>query len=242
MRSGVDAKKFVQGLCTNDLTKLVEPGACMPASFLTSKGRIFANSLLYLKENNVHNGASTILIELPLPQSSVNDVQKYLTMYKLRSKVTIKPAQVQCTFTTTALCSTNSSDLEKYPNAVLMVKDPRIEGFGSRVLQSLPPGLLNSQPQHKLSIITAQISLITENNNFENDQQDVEWYDRYKLVHGFAEGPEVGNKIPLECNLDLLHYISFAKGCYIGQELTARTKFKVSFLFPPVSLHFILHF
>lgn len=30
----------------------------------------------------------------------------------------------------------------------------------------------------------------------------------------------------MECNLDLLNYISFNKGCYIGQELTARTKFK----------------
>lgn len=46
-------------------------------------------------------------------------------------------------------------------------------------------------------------------------------------MHGVADGPEVHGRIPLECNLDLLHYISFAKGCYVGQELTARTKFKV---------------
>ena len=29
-----------------------------------------------------------------------------------------------------------------------------------------------------------------------------------------------------ECNLDLLNYISFSKGCYVGQELVARTKHK----------------
>lgn len=35
------------------------------------------------------------------------------------------------------------------------------------------------------------------------------------------------NSIPLESNLDLLGAISFTKGCYVGQELTARTHFKV---------------
>jgi folate-binding protein YgfZ len=39
---------------------------------------------------------------------------------------------------------------------------------------------------------------------------------------------EVENSIPLEWGLDLLHGVSFTKGCYIGQELTARTHFQVS--------------
>ena len=34
--------------------------------------------------------------------------------------------------------------------------------------------------------------------------------------------------IPHECNLELLNHVSFAKGCYLGQELTARAQFKVS--------------
>lgn len=46
------------------------------------------------------------------------------------------------------------------------------------------------------------------------------------LLDGVAEGECLQNRIPLECNLDLLNYISFNKGCYVGQELTARTKFK----------------
>ena len=33
-------------------------------------------------------------------------------------------------------------------------------------------------------------------------------------------------EIPLQCNLKELNYISFTKGCYLGQELTARTNFK----------------
>ena len=53
-------------------------------------------------------------------------------------------------------------------------------------------------------------------------------HDIYRLIHGLAEGGEVLGHIPLEVNLDLLNYINFQKGCYIGQELVARTKFKVS--------------
>jgi folate-binding protein YgfZ len=35
-----------------------------------------------------------------------------------------------------------------------------------------------------------------------------------------------GEVVPLEFNIDGLHGISFAKGCYVGQELMARTHFK----------------
>lgn len=41
---------------------------------------------------------------------------------------------------------------------------------------------------------------------------------------------ELVDSIPLESNLDLLGSISFTKGCYVGQELTARTQFKVRYI------------
>jgi folate-binding protein YgfZ len=37
---------------------------------------------------------------------------------------------------------------------------------------------------------------------------------------------ELSDGIPLEGNLELLRGVSFTKGCYVGQELTARTQFK----------------
>lgn len=51
-------------------------------------------------------------------------------------------------------------------------------------------------------------------------------YKIWRHMFGIGEGVELINRIPLECNLDLLRYISFTKGCYIGQELVARTKYK----------------
>merc|ERR1712150_148592 len=44
---------------------------------------------------------------------------------------------------------------------------------------------------------------------------------------GVPEGPAdlpVDVMLPLHGNLDLLNFVSFTKGCYVGQELTARTK------------------
>lgn len=55
-------------------------------------------------------------------------------------------------------------------------------------------------------------------------------YERYQLLHGLSNGILMKDGIPFEYNLDLLNSISFKKGCYIGQELIARTKFKVSMI------------
>lgn len=57
-----------------------------------------------------------------------------------------------------------------------------------------------------------------------SSQQYVDW----RIEHGVAEGCieiPCGSALPLEYNLDGLSGISFTKGCYVGQELTARTKY-----------------
>merc|ERR1712215_588921 len=55
---------------------------------------------------------------------------------------------------------------------------------------------------------------------------DMSSYVYRRCILGISEGVEdmpVGKCIPLEYNLDYLQGVSFHKGCYIGQELTART-------------------
>ncbi|XP_063685881.1 putative transferase CAF17 homolog, mitochondrial [Bolinopsis microptera] len=51
-------------------------------------------------------------------------------------------------------------------------------------------------------------------------------YDRHRVSLGVSEGSRditSGKDFPFEHNLDFLNGVSFSKGCYIGQELTART-------------------
>eukprot|EP01039_Chlorochromonas_danica_P005960 gene5959-6563_t len=78
--------------------------------------------------------------------------------------------------------------------------DPRLPGFGYRAITSSSAAV--PQPS----------------------KEDLLWYEKRRFLRGLPEGSEIRNRIPLECNLDLLQHISFEKGCYIGQELTARTK------------------
>lgn len=53
-------------------------------------------------------------------------------------------------------------------------------------------------------------------------------YTKLRLSLGVAEGPDEipEGSVPLEYNLDGLNGISFSKGCYIGQELMARTHYQ----------------
>lgn len=51
-------------------------------------------------------------------------------------------------------------------------------------------------------------------------------YERMRILNGVADGNDFdGLPLPLDLGLDLLNTISFNKGCYLGQELTARTHF-----------------
>jgi len=51
-------------------------------------------------------------------------------------------------------------------------------------------------------------------------------YQVLRKLSGIAEGGEISGKTPLETNQEFLSAVSFSKGCYLGQELTARTMFK----------------
>merc|ERR1712127_403179 len=56
---------------------------------------------------------------------------------------------------------------------------------------------------------------------------DLAAYHLWRVCCTIPEGPAdlpVDTVLPLHANLDLLNFVSFNKGCYIGQELTARTK------------------
>jgi folate-binding protein YgfZ len=58
---------------------------------------------------------------------------------------------------------------------------------------------------------------------------DAEAYDRHRLALGLPDGArdmEAGKSVLLEGGFDELRGISWTKGCYMGQELTARTRYR----------------
>ena len=190
--SGIDSKKYLQGICTNDVNKLDKHGACIAAAFLTPGGRIVADALLYNVDENIVIETHSLL---------GNSLDRYLRVYKLRSKVTIEKLDLQCQLGLDDLSRADIAEVAKSYGAIVGAVDPRTNDMGTRFLV----------PKIKVT---------------DNSRNDGAWYDRFRLLRGISEGPPIVDRIPLECNLDLLNYVSFSKGCYVGQELTARTKYK----------------
>ena len=66
-------------------------------------------------------------------------------------------------------------------------------------------------------------------NNDVDDNENINWYDLLRYKNCILEGSkeiETNVSLPLETNLELLGGISFEKGCFIGQEVNARIKWK----------------
>ena len=185
--TGKDAIKFLQGIMTNDATRLQRYGDALACVFLTPKGRVLADALLYSL------GKHRVLVEV---HDSVHaPLLRHMSVHKLRSSVTISPAtENYCCFVQRFLPSTKTEGI------VLSGPDPRGPEFGTRILTLQDP-------------VADEVAASVE-------------YERFRLLKGLPDTPEIVGRIPLECNLDLLNYISFTKGCYVGQELVSRTKFR----------------
>jgi len=57
-------------------------------------------------------------------------------------------------------------------------------------------------------------------------EEEISEYRRRRLTAGVGEAEDIAGRVPLTCNLDLLGHVSFAKGCYVGQELIARAFYR----------------
>nr|CAI5855013.1 unnamed protein product [Callosobruchus analis] len=130
-------------------------------------------------------------------------------MYKVRRKINIE--NLQDVYNVYALINHGTSlDSNIAENDMHVFKDPRIKELGYRIIAE------------NIVIVKDSISKLSKSTILE--QKGAYKYLRYNL--GIGEGIKdhpPGNSFPLECNCDYLHGISFHKGCYIGQELTART-------------------
>jgi folate-binding protein YgfZ len=97
--------------------------------------------------------------------------------------------------------------------AGIIAPDPRLPDFAWRVLVPPGPDQQDSDPQvpHLQCNATAE-----------------DW-DRYRLLAGLPDGSrdmEPDRSVLLEAGFDELAGVSWSKGCYMGQELTARTKYR----------------
>ncbi|XP_013170914.1 PREDICTED: putative transferase CAF17 homolog, mitochondrial isoform X1 [Papilio xuthus] len=195
---GSDASVFLQGLITNDMRHFEEGAKSMYAMFLNNKGRVMYDTLVYKWKDDSY------LLECD--SSVINAIQKHLKMFKLRRQLEIKDVNDEIKLW--ALISPNVPDI--IDDSIQIYKDPRLIELGSRIISSV-----SVNETKIIDTIERDITIENDNNGYK--------YLRYKL--GVSEGADdlpPGTSFPLEANCDYLHGVSFHKGCYIGQELTAR--------------------
>jgi folate-binding protein YgfZ len=183
--SGLEARSFLQGLITNDVEKLA-PDRALYAAILTPQGKILFDFILSEREG-------TLLVDCG--RDSRDALAKRLTLYRLRSKVTID--------TPDRFGVVAAWDGEVLEHAGSFA-DPRLADLGMRAI-----GLRVEMTSELL---------------------DDSEYQKRRLALGVPEDGDFGSDrmFALDGDLDELNGISFDKGCYVGQELTARMKHRGS--------------
>ncbi|GKY93361.1 hypothetical protein MPSEU_000303700 [Mayamaea pseudoterrestris] len=185
--------------------------------FLDHKGRIVTDSLLW----KIHE--QNYLIDCP--ESTADTLLQHLKQYTLRrSKVQIKDVSNQAS--SHLIYGTLQAD--GAPPGYVSGIDPRHPSLGVRVLRVPEESLQHSTDTSAAGDATASAitprfeDLMANNALFPHSPGN---YDLVRRLAGVAEGDEVTAKVALEANQEFLHAVSFTKGCYLGQELTARVHF-----------------
>jgi folate-binding protein YgfZ len=195
---GDDRVEFLQGLISNDTTK-VAPGRAIWAALLTPQGR-FLNDMFV-----VDGGDGTLLLETERERAAA--LSKKLTLYKLRSKVTVEDRSAA--MEVAAVFGTDAEKVLPIDGTISFV-DPRLGDLGVRVLAPTgnAAGLLQARGLA---------------------EAPVDDYDTLRLSLGVPDGSRdlpVEKALLLESGFDELNGVDWKKGCYMGQELTARTKYR----------------
>jgi hypothetical protein len=203
---GPDRAEFLQGLISNDVTRLTD-GRAIYAALLTAQGR-------YLHDFFLAPHGDGYLLDGEAAR--LHDLTRRLTIYRLRSKVTLTPGNsftVAVAFGDEALMALS---LPAETGAAIAFAggsaftDPRNAALGARLLL----------PRDRAA------TALTERGFVQTDAAD---YDRLRLSLGVPDGsrdlvPE--KALLMESGFDALNGIDWNKGCYIGQELTARMKYR----------------
>jgi len=205
--TGPDSREFLQGLISNDISQ-VTVDQSIYAALLTPQGK-------YLFDFFISQAGDDLLIDCE--KDRLPELFKRLRMYKLRADAVITDeteARNVCVLwgedAATAMgLSPQAGSARQSADGVYFV-DPRLADAGLRMI-------LNADQK---------VSVLANLNVTEATPAD---YDTHRLQLGLPDAsrdltPE--KSILLESGFDDLNGINWDKGCYMGQELTARTKYR----------------
>jgi transferase CAF17, mitochondrial len=206
--TGKDGKKLLQGLLTNDVDLLLEDDDnntnTMYAAMLTPKGRIVTDVFLTRGRSDDGGRRNNDEILIDSCQRAKETLLTQIVRRKLRSDVSVEDASEELSVRVMPPSfDTDYADSGGRGN-VLLPADPRWFGLGRRG-------------------IVFDATKKTE----EDAELDEKVYANWRHANGVPEGSlELGERFPAESRLTHLHAVSFTKGCYVGQEPTARAEFQ----------------
>ena len=204
---GPDAQDFLQNIISNDIEKVSEFNSIFSGIF-TAQGK-------YLYEFFIIKNGKNFLLDCDIAFS--RELINHLSKYKLRSKIEIKDLSTSYVIGVTSeeKFKEIQSEVTSKEKTILYRESPyfldtRSTKLGARILSSL----------EKLHLTIKKLGLkIVDKSNY------------LKTAH--AEGIPIqgiknlqDNLFSLESNFEELNAIDFKKGCYVGQENTARMKLK----------------
>ena len=205
--NGEEAKKFLQNIITNNIENVSENRSCFSA-LLTPQGKYLYDFIIIKHKSGFF---------LDCEKEIIDDLYKQLNLYKLRSKVEI--LNLSNEFVVASLNKEKFLELKSSKNEEgftikfredPILLDPRSKELGARLIINF----------EKLYLSLKKLGL---------EVSDVNEY--YNLSHELGI-PQINTRnlqdkiFGIECNFEELNGIDFQKGCYVGQENTARIKLK----------------
>lgn len=224
--SGPDAPRFLQGVITQSI--LAADGRPRDSgfytAFLNATGRVLHDVFIYPDSLGLGPGdSSSSASQLPaaaatrpgesflieVDASEAARLEKHIRRYKLRAKFAVRllaagEATVWHGWDDDGRAALDAASAGIEDNLRLQVADARAPGLGYRMVRcgDRPPLV-----------------------DLEVGTEDAYRVRRY--LHGVPEGQDElvrEHVLPLDSNMDFMGGIDFRKGCYVGQELTIRTK------------------
>lgn len=205
--SGKDTRSFLQGITTQDIHALDHTPLIFTA-FLSPQGKLLFDGFL-------STDSDALLLDLAAIQAE--PATTYLKRYKLRADVAITPTDLHPVF------GKGHPD-PRHPSMPPRAYHPLKESPNTATALSHSAGEVHfgEAERGEQSGVQERPLLFTQSAN------DASNYHTTRLTHALPESAydSVGDDVAMDLSYDLLHAISFTKGCYVGQEVTARMHYK----------------
>ena len=196
---GDEARNFLHGLVSADVLGL-KPGAARFCALLTPQGKIVAD--FFVAEAPPAQGGGFFL---DVARSLATPLVSKLNLYKLRSRLVIEDLSE-------ILGVLAAWDGEAKTAYGLAYADPRLPALGVRVMVA----------PHLAAAAAADLGA---------KLVDAAAYEAHRIALGVPSGGvdfRYGDAFPHEADMDQLHGVDFAKGCYVGQEVVSRMEHRGS--------------